>query len=613
MSRTLFLYVFKDLLRIFFLTVLALAGIMSFGGLLQPLTRQGLEVGQLGRILTYLAPAMTTYALPIAALFATTMVYGRLSADNELTACRASGISHLAVAAPAFLLGLAVSIFSLLLLCFIVPKLTLEVERIINSNIGRIIATKIDHDHQIQFGNFNVFAQGAHLYPADLSHPRQQIVSLEGPMFVDYESSNKALYDMIARDPTGELPRALAEKQDLDRQWAAMQKQPGVSRSEINALHSRLDQANWRVGLRIPREFWMARVATVYITANPHYQRYSLSAHLEGGYKFPRVKDTGATSTDAGGIEAVDYGPIAIPSLVGEKTKYMDLSQLKLLFSDSRQSVRVREIVEDFVRAQQQAEATQRLFAELNRAGSCTFNTGSDIYTLTRAADSPAELTGNDLILPASKKRGSRLVTLRAIRNGSVIFTADADHARVRVTSDLEQQRLVLDVYLYDAFVGNLQGASALTSPHRTFSVPMPADISAIERQKPESFLSNKLVTPANQNSLNHELVRLSNYIQSELHARCSFAFSCWILVMVGAALGMMFKSGNFLSAFAVSAVPALVCIALIVTGQHTMENIPDIVTPSNNPLHLGMAIIWSGNVAVLAIGTVLLGRLQRQ
>ena len=39
---------------------------------------------------------------------------------------------------------------------------------------------------------------------------------------------------------------------------------------------------------------------------------------------------------------------------------------------------------------------------------------------------------------------------------------------------------------------------------------------------------------------------------------------------MVGAALGMMFKSGNFLSAFALSAVPALVCIALIVTGQHT-------------------------------------------
>ena len=40
-----------------------------------------------------------------AALFATTVVYGRLSADNELTACRAGGLSHLTVTLPAFILG----------------------------------------------------------------------------------------------------------------------------------------------------------------------------------------------------------------------------------------------------------------------------------------------------------------------------------------------------------------------------------------------------------------------------------------------------------------------------------------------------------------------------
>ena len=47
--------------------------------------------------------------------------------------------------------------------------------------------------------------------------------------------------------------------------------------------------------------------------------------------------------------------------------------------------------------------------------------------------------------------------------------------------------------------------------------------------------------------------------------------------------------------------------LALIVTGQHTVENIPAIVTATNNPLRLGLAIIWSGNLAVLAIGVVLL------
>src|SRR4051812_42482749 len=109
MSRTLFLYIFKDLLRIFLLTTGALAGIMSFGGLLRPLTEHGLDVGQVVRMLSYSMPAMTTYSLPIAALFATTMVYGRLSADNEITACRAAGISHFNLALPALVLGLTVS------------------------------------------------------------------------------------------------------------------------------------------------------------------------------------------------------------------------------------------------------------------------------------------------------------------------------------------------------------------------------------------------------------------------------------------------------------------------------------------------------------------------
>ena len=72
----------------------------------------------------------------------------------------------------------------------------------------------------------------------------------------------------------------------------------------------------------------------------------------------------------------------------------------------------------------------------------------------------------------------------------------------------------------------------------------------------------------------------------------------------------MMFKSGNFLSAFALSVVPALIAIALIVMGQKTCENIS---SAGGNPLNLGLMIIWSGNLAVGTIATALLWRLQRQ
>src|SRR5215218_8247821 len=119
MSKTLFWYLLKDLLRIFLLASATLAGIMSFGALLRPLTQHGLDAAQVGMILSYFSPAMTTYSLPIAALFATTIVYGRVSADNELTACRASGISHMSIALPALALGLFVALFSLLMLSFL--------------------------------------------------------------------------------------------------------------------------------------------------------------------------------------------------------------------------------------------------------------------------------------------------------------------------------------------------------------------------------------------------------------------------------------------------------------------------------------------------------------
>jgi len=73
-----------------------------------------------------------------------------------------------------------------------------------------------------------------------------------------------------------------------------------------------------------------------------------------------------------------------------------------------------------------------------------------------------------------------------------------------------------------------------------------------------------------------------------------------------------MFKSGNFLSAFAVSVIPALLCVTLIVAGQHKCENVPWELSHYTG-IGMGIAMIWSGNAVVLLIAVVLLGRLQRQ
>src|SRR3954453_17781546 len=118
LSPTLFWYIFKDLVKVFLLCNGALAGILSFGGLLRPLTEQGLEAWQVGLLLSYFTPAMTAYSLPIAALFAPAVCYGKFAAENEVLACRAGGLSHLSLALPAAILGLLVAVISALLLLF---------------------------------------------------------------------------------------------------------------------------------------------------------------------------------------------------------------------------------------------------------------------------------------------------------------------------------------------------------------------------------------------------------------------------------------------------------------------------------------------------------------
>jgi lipopolysaccharide export LptBFGC system permease protein LptF len=103
------------------------------------------------------------------------------------------------------------------------------------------------------------------------------------------------------------------------------------------------------------------------------------------------------------------------------------------------------------------------------------------------------------------------------------------------------------------------------------------------------------------------------NHIVSEIHGRAAFVVSCLFLVLVGSSLGMMFRSGNFLTAFAVSVVPAMLSTVFIVTGQHTVESTPQHLLSQSAPVALGISVIWSGNVVIFIAAMVLFWRLQKR
>jgi lipopolysaccharide export system permease protein len=73
-------------------------------------TRMNLGLGPTLRLLPFVLPTALAYASPCAGLFTVCLVYGRMSADNEVVATKSLGISPVALLWPAWILGFFVSL-----------------------------------------------------------------------------------------------------------------------------------------------------------------------------------------------------------------------------------------------------------------------------------------------------------------------------------------------------------------------------------------------------------------------------------------------------------------------------------------------------------------------
>ncbi len=571
MSKTLFWYVFKNLVLVFLSASGAIAAIMSFGGLLRPLTENGLAVSQVGRMLAYAMPAMTTYSYPIAALFACTVVYGRLAADNEVTAIRAAGVSlgPFGFGFPALVLGGIVSLLSLAMLSYLVPAMTLKVERTVVSNIGQFVVNRIQQQHQVrlvQAGSqpLTIFAKSAQIQPPDPNHPNAQVVRLESVSIVTYGRSND-------------------EKK-----------------------------------LQVPEDFYIANEAYAYIRQptgdENEAQPVLLSATLIKGMKFPRSVIGGTESKPQGGVSTADFGPFPLRSPLRENSKFMDIGKLQELSKHPERSRRMQELLESLTRMDQQTEYLRYLQSQMvDGTGMVKFKSLNTGHQWTLVPSKPPVFDKGKLLLPGdpSAPEGVRLIQQRP---GQPSIETAGREARIRVYPDAAEKRIPVFVEFQDAVVRINQDQAPRESLERSFVVQMPESIEAISHRGVDDYL-NRTDLPADQiQGLYRNLLKQNNSVVSEMHSRVSFAISCLVLTMVGYGLGVMFKSGNYLNAFAVSVVPAIVSIVLIVTGQHICENVPADLRPEvfKNPKDLGLFVIWTGNALVLALAVVLMVRLRR-
>ena len=100
-------YIARNLLLYTLLAVGILTFVMVSGNLFKifDLVAQGISPVVFGKFMLLVVPEMLRYTIPLSLLTATVLLFSRLSADNEITAMKASGVSLWQIIAPA--LGLA--------------------------------------------------------------------------------------------------------------------------------------------------------------------------------------------------------------------------------------------------------------------------------------------------------------------------------------------------------------------------------------------------------------------------------------------------------------------------------------------------------------------------
>lgn len=102
-------YILWELLRTFIMALVSLSTIVVMAGIVQETSQQGLGPEHILMLIPLLLPSTLPYIVPATMLFTVAVVYGRLSADNEITALKSAGIPVRVAIWPALLLSLIVS------------------------------------------------------------------------------------------------------------------------------------------------------------------------------------------------------------------------------------------------------------------------------------------------------------------------------------------------------------------------------------------------------------------------------------------------------------------------------------------------------------------------
>ena len=243
--RTLHLYLAKQTVAALLMTIAVFTFVLLLGNVLKEimvlLVNQQASFGTLLKAVALLMPYVLAFALPMGMLTASLLVFGRFSADQELTAARAGGVSLVSLIMPVVLMSIFVSGLSALMTLEIAPKCrVLYKELLYRAGLERA-ATFLPEDQFVDSLPGYILYVGERegnllkdvlIYELEDEVTVKKISASEGTLTIDAgsESANLDLRNVIMerRNVTspGRGGGSVDEEENLDTEMAAVRVEP---------------------------------------------------------------------------------------------------------------------------------------------------------------------------------------------------------------------------------------------------------------------------------------------------------------------------------------------------------------------------------------------------
>ncbi|NJL31063.1 MAG: LptF/LptG family permease [Phycisphaerales bacterium] len=544
MPWTLYRFIVVELIKLLAMASLVLVLLVSTAVAIKPLIDGFLEPGALLRFVALMAPTMLQFALPFAAALASTLVFSRMTADNEIMACSAGGLSYLSLFLPVLYLGLLLMLGLFHLSNSIAPAFNQQAAAVIQKDIIRVMVNQLEQGQAFKTGRTVIYADSA----------------------VEHQPTTEEIQRVL--DAGSRVPpfRAIV-----------------LQNAAVGILG---DQS------RIVRE-GTARTANIYLFRDG--RRTFATAYLED------VSYYDALRGDLLYVRQSEWAALPIDTSLRDRPQFLSRNQLRQLAANPDRFDRVSRARQQLLRAMARSQLILNIEASLKQEGQVVelMGMGEEQYRIYATGFTRTE-NGLDL-------RGNQAgaVRIEMTRSGGIVRHFIAESVRIGARQDEFDMEPWAIIELVNTRVLDPRSSGRGTE-HATLTLPAlrwPQSISNVHQQAPLETLGsiaqqnhphdNRVVTALMQ--LQDESVRLLRELSSQLHIRGASAVTCLLVLTLGALLAIRMQGRSPLVVYFWSFMLTLLVVIMTHAGR-------SVCMDTRLPLTVGAGTIWLGNAALAGV-----------